>query len=113
MQSSGRVSAVERATLSTCLTADDHAHEKQSRSVDDHEHYQPSVDDGLAESPQPGLSGIASRVLPKSQAQEGWGVGVIWDEIPFETPVIPAKAGIVRGQHISKGLRIGFPLSRE
>jgi hypothetical protein len=22
------------------------------------------------------------------------GVGVVWDRIPFETPVIPAKAGI-------------------
>jgi hypothetical protein len=32
--------------------------------------------------------------LLKKQAQESRGVGVIWDEIPFETSVIPAKVGI-------------------
>jgi hypothetical protein len=32
--------------------------------------------------------------LLKKQAQESPGVGVISDEIPFETSVIPAKAGI-------------------
>jgi hypothetical protein len=30
----------------------------------------------------------------KKQAQESPSVGVIWDEIPFETSVIPAKARI-------------------
>jgi hypothetical protein len=29
-----------------------------------------------------------------NQAVRGVGVGVIWDGIPFGTPVIPAKAGI-------------------
>ena len=32
---------------------DHHVHEKQGRRVDDHEHHQSGIDDGLAESPEP------------------------------------------------------------
>ena len=46
----------------------------------------------------PGCSAIireTSQMTPRSSLRtDSMGVGVIWDGIPFETPVIPAKAGI-------------------
>jgi hypothetical protein len=47
---------------------DHQVHEKQRWSVDDHQHHQPGVDDGLTASPERGLVGVASRVLPKGLA---------------------------------------------
>jgi hypothetical protein len=43
-------------------------------------------------------------VRPQCQGKNCLGVGVIWDRIPFETPVNPAKAGMTAtcNAHVSQ-----------
>jgi hypothetical protein len=43
------------------------------------------------------------------QGVSSLSVGVIWDEIPFETPVIPAKAGIQSVDKYSRRLAEWIP----
>jgi len=50
--------------------------------------------------------------LDKLRQQKGGGV--VWNYLPYESPVIPAKAGIPPVEwDIPEELRSGFPPSRE